>query len=319
MGSDHGEAASASATFKAVGTRLRNWGRWGADDQLGTVNHLTDARRASAARLVRTGEIVELGMPFSSSGPQVCGPNQRFNPIHRMIMLPTDRESPSGQVVSDDMIIMPLQAATQWDSLAHVGYDGYFYNGVPITAVTAIGGATRNSVDHVVGRLVGRGVLLDLPSLKGVDALAPGEEVRAEDLSAAATAQDVRIEPGDIVLIRTGWYRHFLEPRDGLSYLGPRVPGLGLDCCEWLHSHEVAAVAADNPFLEVRPSPLLGSELPVHMVLIRDMGMTLGEMFNLEALAAGCSSAQRWEFLFCGVGLAVTHAVGAPVTPVAVL
>ncbi len=303
--------------FKELGRRLSNWGRWGNDDELGTLNFITDERRANAARLIRTGQLVELGMPFGEHGPQT-GANGRFNPIHRMTMLPTDQATQSGQVVADDMVVMPLQCATQWDSLAHVGYDGLLYNNVPVAAVTATRGATRNSIDNVASRLVGRGVLLDIAGLKGVQSLAESQEITADDLTAAEARQEVRVGPGDIVLVRTGWYRHFLDPALGVNYIGTEIPGLGTSCCEWLYDRQVAAVAADNQAVEVKPSVDPGAGLPVHMILIRDMGMTLGEMFNLEGLAAACASDGVWDFFFSGLGLKVENAVGSPVSPIAI-
>lgn len=300
--------------FKELGARLRNWGRWGPDDEFGTLNFATPERVAAAARLVRTGRVFDLGMPLDSSGPQPGG--LRFNPIHRMSATPADfADGPGGMIASDDLVIMPTQAATQWDSLAHVGYDGEFYNGVPGSAVTTFG-ASRNSIDKVAGRLAGRGVLLDIARLKGVDSLAAGERIDAEDLNAAERSQGVTVGSGDFLLVRTGWYRTFLAG-DHPGYLGSS-PGLGLSCCAWLHDREVAAVCADNSAVEVLPSEVEGVEVPLHMILIRDLGMTLGEMFDLEALAADCAERSVWEFFFTGPALKITGAVGSPLTPLAI-
>src|ERR1700750_519323 len=221
--------------FKKIGAKLSNWGRWGADDQLGTVNFITPEVRVEAAGLVRTGKVFDLGMPFGSTGPQQGG--GRFNPIHTMTMMPSDGPvPPDGFLVSDDVITMPLQCATQWDSLAHVGYDGLLYNNTPGSVVTARGGASRNSFDLVVPRMISRGVLLDIAGLKGVDRLEKSEEITAADLDAAAARQGVTIKSGDIVMFRTGWYKHYLEGSHAL-YLGFESAGLGISCAEWLHDH----------------------------------------------------------------------------------
>lgn len=304
--------------FKAIGRQLSNWGRWGADDQLGTVNFITDERRRAAAGCIRTGQIIALGMPFDADGPQKTGMNGRFNPIHRMTIMPGDDASASGMAVADDMVILPTQCATQWDSLAHIGYDGRFYNDRPYSIVTASGGASMNSIDNTVSRLVGRGVLLDIAGLKGVPSLAPSEEITAEDLDAACERQGVEVGSGDIVLVRTGWYRYYLDESLGVPYIGTEIPGLGVSCCAWLHEREVAAVAADNQAVEVKPNPHPEWGLPVHMILIRDMGMTLGEIFNLEDLASACAADGVWDFFFSGAGLRLSNAVGSPVSPIAI-
>ena len=301
--------------FRQLGTKLRNWRRWGPEDELGTVNFMTAASRMRGVAAARSGRVIDLGMPFDSRGPQRGG--MRFNPIHRMTRLLSDGES-GGLAVADDIVIMPLQCATQWDSLAHVAYDGRAYNDMPYSAVTASEGATRNSFAKVAPHLVGRGVLLDIPALKGVSCLDRSDEVTSEDLAAAAARENIRIEQGDVVLVRTGWYQRFLAG-DIDAYMGNQHPGLGLSCCSWLYDNQVAAIAADNFAVEARPSRDPDAALPVHMVLIRDMGMTLGEMFHLEELSAACAERGAFDFLLAGAGLKITGSVGSPVTPVAVL
>jgi kynurenine formamidase len=299
---------------KELGKRLSNWGRWGDDDQLGTLNFVTPEKRVQAAGLVKTGKVIDLGMPFDEKGPQAGGAAKRFNPIHLMSITPADvLMSSDGLMAADDVIIMGLQCATQWDALGHVGYDGLFYNNTPATAINSFAGATRLGFAEVVDRLISRGVLLDIARLKGVERLDISTEIVPADLTAAEERQGVRIESGDVLLIRTGHYQYFLQG-DSASYRGDS-PGLGVACAEWLHEREVAAVALDNTAVEVWPSRVEGSRIPFHMVAIRDIGLTLGEMFNLEELAADCEEDGVWEFMFCGTGLKVTNALGSPVTP----
>lgn len=304
------------AGVSELGPKLRNWGRWGPDDELGTVNFITEESRRRGAAAVRSGRTVDLGMPFDANGPQRRG-GMRFNPVHRMSRTLNDGET-DGMAVSDDIITMPLQCATQWDSLAHVAYGGRAYNDVPYSAVTAAGGASRNSFAKVAPHLVTRGVLLDIPALKGVGCLAASDVVTAGDLTAAAKRESVSVEPGDVVLVRTGWYQRFLAG-DIEAYMESEQPGLGLTCPEWLFDKQAAAVAVDNYAVETRPSEDPAARLPLHMILIRDMGMTLGEMFHLEELAAACAERGAWDFLLAGIGLKITGSVGSPVTPVAVL
>jgi kynurenine formamidase len=233
-----------------------------------------------------------------------------------MTLLPSDTAaSKDGQISADDMVIMGLQSATQWDGLAHVGYDGLFYNNVPAAAVNNFTGAARASFDKVANRLISRAVLLDIARLKGVDRLPDSYEITEADLVAAEERQGVRAESGDILLLRTGWYQYFQEG-DRAHYLG-NAPGPGLDTCRWLHDREIAALAIDQWTGEVWPSPIKDATIPFHQVVIRDMGLTLGEMFNFEELAADSEQDGVWESFFVGPGLKVTGAVGSPISPVA--
>ncbi|MEW2397256.1 cyclase family protein [Streptomyces sp. NPDC046862] len=298
-----------------LGRKLSNWGRWGDDDEIGTLNFVTAQKRVEAAQLVRTGKSFDLGMAFDKDGP-FKGGGFRNNPLHVMTLLPSDTaHSKDGLISADDMIITGLQAATQWDGLAHAGYGGHFYNNVPAAAVNNFLGATRNSFHKAVDRLISRGVLLDIARLKGVDRLEDSYEITEADLLAAEERQGVRVTSGDIVLLRTGSYQWFLEG-DRERFLG-NAPGPGLDTCRWLYEREVAALAVDNHSGEVWPSTVEGASIPFHQVVIRDMGLTLGEMFNFEELAADCEEDGVWESLFVAPGLKVTGSVGSPITPIA--
>jgi kynurenine formamidase len=297
-----------------LGARLSNWGRWGADDEIGTLNFVTAAKRRQAAGLVKTGKILDLGMAFDKKGPQDGG--FRINPVHTMTWMPNDTAgAPDGMISADDMVVMGLQCATQWDSLAHVGYGGFFYNGMPMSDVTTGSGAKRNSIDKTVTSMVSRGVLLDVAAVKGVDVLPDSYQITSDDLNAAEERQVVRVESGDILCIRTGHYKYFLD-RDLERFNGPES-GPGLEVCEWFYDREVAVVAIDNWAFEAWPSVVPGGIIPVHQVTIRDIGLTLGEMFNFEDLAADCEDDGVWEFMFTGAGLKVTGAVGSPLTPLA--
>jgi kynurenine formamidase len=298
-----------------LGRQLSNWGRWGSDDEIGTLNLVTPEKRVQASRLVRTGKVFDLGMPFDKYGPWPPG-GPRINPVHTMTFLPSDTpDAADGMISTDDMLITGLQSATQWDSLAHVGYDGLFYNNVPASAVNNILGATRNSFAQAGQNLISRGVLLDIARLHGIDRLPDSYAISASDLAAAEQRQGVHVGSGDILLLRTGWYQWFAEG-DRDRFMGNEA-GPGLDTCRWLHEREVAALAVDNWACEVWPSPIAGASVPFHQVAIRDMGLTLGEMFDLEALAADSARDGIWEFLFCAPGLKVTGSVGSPVTPMA--
>jgi len=307
--------SGAVESFRDVGRRLSNWGRWGEHDQLGTLNLIDPADIVRAAALVRTGKVFDLSIPLDESGPQ-RGVNGRHNVIHT-ITIADGTSFPAGMFLADDMAVLSLQGATQWDSLAHVGYDGLLYNGVPVSNVTVRSGARRNGIDRLGPRVVGRGLLLDVPRALGCDAFVDDHEITPDDLEAAETAHGVTVGRGDILLLRTGWIR-LLHGGDAQTFMANVAPGIGLAACEWLHARGVAAVATDTQAVEVKPPRDPEASHPVHMVLIRDVGMTLGEMFDLEELAADCAADGAYEFLFSAQPLKISGAVGSPITPVAV-
>jgi kynurenine formamidase len=312
------KAAEKTWPQRELGRELSNWGRWGDDDEIGTMNFVTQEKRVASMAAVRSGKTFDLGMPFDQNGPfqDASLLAHRINPRHLMVMNPWDSLSGDGSFFADDMIIMGLQSATQWDGLCHVGYDGYFYNNVPIKSFTTAAGATKNDFPKVNDRLVSRAVLLDIARLKGVDVLPDSYEITGADLLAAEKRQGVAVESGDILLLRTGAYRYFLDG-DREHFLR-NAPGPGLDTCRFLYDREVAAIAVDNYSGEVMPSPIPGAAVPWHQVILRDMGMTLGEMFNFEDLAADSEADGQWESLFCGTGVKVTGSVGSPVSPIAI-
>jgi kynurenine formamidase len=308
--------------FRDIGKKVSNWNRWGADDRLGTLNHITAERLVAAARLVRTGKIFDLAIPLSSDGPQT-GMIGRINPSHQMSLTPHDYchhdrgLRPEGTFVADDFIYMPLQSVTQWDGLGHFGYDGFLYNGVPSHTVSTLGGSSELSIHQVAQKgIMGRAVLLDIAGLKGVDILDAGAVISVQDLEDAEAQQGVRVEAGDILIIRTGWLRHFTVHGDKATFWNGQ-PGVDLSAAEWLQSRSVAALAADNYQVEVAQPNAALYDAPCHAVFIRDMGMTLGELFDLEALAADCRADGIWEFLLSAPPLKVIGGVGTPITPIA--
>ena len=306
--SDH----RAVTDWRALGQRLSNWQRWGPDDQLGTRNLITPDRVANAARLVRTGKVFDLGIPFDEHGPQAG--ELRSNP-RRLMSVIGGVSGPGAQRFNDDWVIMPLQAASQWDALSHVYYDDLMYNGVPSSAVDA-GGAHRLGIETQAKGVVGRGVLLDVAAFEEVDWLPGGYVITPEQLDAVAAQQGVEVGPGDIVLIRTGWRRRFLHDRDAAAFLAEE-PGIGLECLAWLKEKDVAALASDNWAVEAVPFQLTEEVFPVHMVMIRDMGLLVGEMWDLEELADDCRSDGVYEFQLCAPVLKFTGAVGTPLNPLA--
>jgi kynurenine formamidase len=300
--------------FHDLAKRVSNWGRWGDDDERGTLN-LIDAdavRRGVAA--VRTGRSFSLALPLNADGPQTGVIPGRDNPDHRMVAVNMSYTGdPDAFATSDDAVSMGLQAATHWDALAHVSYGGSLYNGFPASTITD-DGAARCGIDKA-GPIVSRGVLLDVARASGVDRLAGAHAVGSDDLDAAADLAGVRVEAGDVVLIRTGQIQA-LHAGDKNAY-GHPSPGPGIGAVGWFREHDVAAVATDNLTFEVFPCERDDLFLPVHLLDLRDIGLTQGQNFDLEALAADCAEDGVYTFLLEASAQPFTGATGSPVNPVA--
>ncbi|MBI3783351.1 MAG: cyclase family protein [Deltaproteobacteria bacterium] len=308
-------------TVRELAKKYRNWGRWGADDQLGTLNFITPQKVIDAARLVRQGKVLSLAIPFDSNGPQ-SGYAGRNNPIHFMLQDGGDIASGAqngipGLRYCDDAVTMPLQCATQWDALSHIYFDGKMYNDRGPEWVNS-SGARVNSIDQFKDKIVARGVLLDVPRYARKKWLESGEAIYPADLDGAAGEQKVTLQSGDIVLIRTGQMAQVKATGSWGSYAGGPAPGLSLTCAAWLANNEVAGYATDTWGTEVIPNETADVFQPLHCVAIVNMGMLVGEIFNLEDLAADCAEDGVYEFLFVAPPLPITGAVGSPINPQAI-
>ena len=301
--------------FHDLARRVNNWGRWGADDERGTLNLLTDEAVRRGVAAVRSGHRFGLSIPLAQDGPQLGFVPGRINPIRTMISLNQPLTGDPTQVcVSEDIVVMGTLAATHWAALAYASYDNRIYNGFGAASVTAAG-ATRCGIDKA-GPIVGRGVLLDVARASGVDRLDGGYAITGADLDAAADLAGVTIESGDIVLVRTGQMR-VLSAGDRMGYLYP-VPGLSLHSVEWMRAHDVAAAATDTITSEVYPRELPDAELPVHLLHLVEMGLTQGQNFDLEELAADCAADGSYTFLLSATPEPLVGGLGGPVAPVAV-
>jgi kynurenine formamidase len=308
-------------TVRETGQRLRNWGKWGADDERGTLNYISATEIVRAAQLIRRGAVFSLAIPFDAKGPQINQPG-RFNPIHTMTITGPDNTTgaikfPGGIGFSDDMVIMPLQCATQWDALSHCFEDGRMYNGYGANEVSSRG-ARRNGIEKIASGVVGRGVLLDVAGAKGTRWLEPGYGITAADLDATIAAERVTVERGDIVLVRTGHMTLCRDRGEWGDYAGGKAPGLSFYTADWAQQHEIAAVATDTWGMEVRPNEFPDTFQPLHQVFIPNMGLTIGEIFALDELAEDCARDGVYEFFFVAAPLPITGAVGSPINPLAV-
>jgi kynurenine formamidase len=308
------------ARVESLARELSNWGRWGEADEIGTLNLITPEKRRQAAACVRTGTAISLALELRSDQPQPAG-SGRLNPQH--VMVETGSDAAVGNAVtgfSDDMLMMSVHAATHWDALSHVFHHGHMYNGRPCSQVTSAG-AKANSVVGFADRVVGRGVLVDAARYLGVDALAADREITAEELGAILEAQRVALEPGDVLLLRTGQLGRTAARGDWSSFTEvgdtlPLEPGIGLECLPWLQEMKVAAIACDNWAVEHLDRQ--SSRLPLHEVAIVHMGLPLGEIFVLDELAAVCAEDGHYDFLLAAGPLPLAGGVGGPVNPVAI-
>ncbi len=302
--------------------RCSNWGRWGEDDEIGTLNYVGPEQRVAAAQLVRTGKVISMTLPYDDAGPQVGG--LRANPKNVFTATGADHlagaqdallgSASHGFGYADDMVIMPNQAGTQWDALSHIFFEGRMYNDRSAGLVSSYG-AARNGIEHYADQIVMRGVLLDVARHHGVDSLEPGTAIGLDDLEATAADQGVEVHKGDALIVRTG----FLGARRGAwgDYSGGSAPGLSVHTAPWLHDHEIAAIVSDTWGIEVRPNEV-GVFQPLHIVALVHMGMAFGEIFDLDPLAADCADDEVYEFMFVAPPLPITGAVGSPVTAVAI-
>lgn len=312
---------------RALGERYSNWGRWGSDDEMGTLNLVTPEMITNAASLVKQGKTISMALPYDDAGPQT-GNLGRFNPIHLMIRDGAD--AVAGTAVrdfyggvdkhfrgTDDIIIMPLQSGTQWDSFGHIIFEGKIYNGYGAEWVSSKG-ALKGDVANGSGSMVGRGVLLDVPRALGVDWLDPGYAIGASELDRAAEHAGVEVGKGDFVFVRTGAIAAARAAGTWGDYAGGDAPGMGLGSVAWIGDRDIAALAADTWGFEVRPNETPDVFQPMHIILINHMGLWIGEIFDLDPLADDCAADGIYEFMFCGPPLPFTRAVGSPLNPMAI-
>ncbi|MEC5151866.1 cyclase family protein [Cryobacterium sp. GrIS_2_6] len=322
------DRANPLAAIEAAAAAVRNWGRWRDEDVLGTLNFIDDAKRAEAAGLIRRGTSFSLAQSFDGDGPQ-NGWRRRTNPVHTMLDTGADaalgnQGFPHGLGGADDVVSMPLQASTQWDGLGHIFDRGLAWNGRPAETVVTSEGDLVTGIEHTKDSFVSRGVLLDVGALLGASLGTPGElpdgyAITPDDLDATIAAQgpSAAVGRGDLLLVRTG--RLARARREGWKdYAGGPSAGLSFTTAGWLHSREVAGVATDTWGFEVRPNEFDDAFQPLHQIAIPNMGLSIGELWDLDALAGDCSRDGRFDFFLVAAPIPFTGAVGAPVNPIAI-
>ena len=286
--------------------QLSNWGRWGPDDQLGALNFITAELSAAAAASVRSGRTVSCSRPLPTQ-PAPDNPN----PVaHHMTGTATEGYG------GDYFAIAPHGYATSHiDALCHIFHRGRIYNGYPAETVTAHG-ATKLGIHHLRPGIVTRGVLIDVPVVRGMDALEPGEPIFPEDLEAAEKATGVRVTTGDALLVRTGRWRW--REQHGPWAPSQGMAGLDASCLAWLHERQAALLGSDG-VSDVMPSRVEGVAMPIHTVAIVAMGIHLLDNLDLDELSRACAAEGRWTFLFVVAPLVLERGTASPVNPIAVL
>lgn len=311
--------------IRAAAERLKNWGRWGASDEIGTLNYTQPEDIVAATRLVRKGTVISLALPYDNRGPQggksKYPPVGRFNPVHLMLRTGTDAYSgvlDTRKIRSaDDIVIMPTQCGTQWDGLGHIFYGEQMWNGYDCRTVTSAG-AQKCGIEKTKEKMVGRGVLLDIPRMLGMENLPDGFSITNELLDRAERHFCAEVRRGDYLLVRTGQMEAMLAAGTWDGYSGGDAPGLAFETLDWLHRKQVAAIATDTWGAEVRPNETDDANQPWHWISIPIIGLTVGEIFYLASLAQDCDADKCYEFLFVAPALPVTGAVGSPVNPLAI-
>ena len=302
----------------------KNWGKWGPDDEVGSLNYLTPDAVLAAVGSMKQGKVFTLQVKMANPEGDPVWPG-RSGAVRTMVIdegqyiAGKGPHFAGGAHYADDYMTCFLQGSTQYDALGHVWYDGQIWNGYD--AKTTIGGLEKASVLAIAERgVVGRGILLDMARHRGKEVLDVGETFTHEDLKACAAAQGAEIRPRDILLIRTGWIAKFYKVSREEFYGNFVEPGLTYspELVQWFQDMEIPNLVTDTIANEVTVDPVSGVVLPLHNALMRNLGVTLTEIAWLEDLADDCAADGQWDFLYTAAPLKVVNATGAPVNPIAI-
>ena len=301
------QAVVTAETVAGWMTELSNWGRWGDDDELGTLNLVTPEKRRGALALATAGVSVSLSHDYLTESDI-----EATSPVGYEMLGP-DRPGP----FRSDRYTFAYHgyAHSHMDSLCHMMHEGALYNGYVRADEVTEEGCARLGVSNYKQGIVSRGILMDIPRLKGVDYLEPGTPITVEDLQAWETEARLRVESGDILFVRTGrWAR---RAEHGPWEMNREAAGLHASVAPWLRERGVAMLGADGTN-DVLPSGVEGVTQPIHQLTIVAMGMPLFDNLDLEAVAAEAARQGRWEFLLVAAPLAVEGGTGSPLNPLAI-
>ena len=311
-----------------LGEKVKNWGRWGDDDEIGTINFITNEVVKEATKCVISGKRFSLAFPLQQKGGLQLGSMPgRVNPLRTMIQLNTPViGDPTLFCTSDDVVTMGLQAATHWDGLCHASWNGKIYGGRDVSTIT-YDGASVCGIEKITS-LTSRGVLLDIASLYGLEELPGGHAISYQDCLNAEKKQGVEVRSGDILLLRTGMMAK-AKRGDVVGYGSgtqienspmPAFPGVGLGAVQFFFDREIAAVATDTITFEVMPwdPKVVGAILPIHCINLVMMGLTQGQNWDLEELSTDCQNDGKWDFLLEASPQPFVGGIGSPVNPIAI-
>lgn len=305
---------SQDPSYAVPDVRRANWGRWGADDELGAANLLDETAVMRGLGAARTGQVLSLSLPVQQTGvPQAFyrPPTQRYTSLNQTdTAFLSNLGVPPGAIWNEDILVTNTHAQTHIDALCHVTNNGVMYNGYPGEEFSAMSGAPHLGIENVPP-IVTRGVLLDIPRSQGVPGLEPGHVISADEVRSALDLTQVEVEPGDCVLIRTGWLEAFAS---GDATMDDPQAGLGSAAAEYLAEQDVVAIGADNTSLEAYPFEN-GRFHGVHHDLLVGYGIYIMEHLQLAQLAEGGHT----TFLFVASPLRITGATGSPINAVAVV
>jgi kynurenine formamidase len=290
-----------AAEYEGWKKELSNWGRWGKDDQIGALNLITAAKRKEAAALVREGFSVSL----AGDADTVKAVDNPFPYEHEMLAIGNDRIGVRYHGITH----------THLDSLAHINEDGVFYNGYkPDPDAVLKGGHQKNSIHNLKNGIFTRGVLLDIPRLKGVPYLEPGTPIYIEDLEAWERRSGVKVSAGDALFVRTGVWarRQAVGPWLRGRAEGGKSAGLDPSVIPWIKQRDIAILGSDHPQY-VSPSNLRGA---IHDFALVHLGVHLFDNCDLEALADAAAARNRWEFLLTAAPLPIRGGTGSPANPI---
>lgn len=307
-------ATVSAREFAELYERCKNWGRWGPDDEQGALNLITPERVAAAAALVRSGRTISCSWPLDTK----AGPDNPKPVVHHMTILQDIHLGDSGDLrFTGDFIGIEFHgdAHSHIDALCHMAYKGMLYNGVPVDLAVKSIGASKQTMDVAKNGIIGRGVLLDIPRVRGTRWVEPGDFVYPEELEAAEAAAGTQLQEGDVLLLRTGHARKRRE--EGPWNAAEAKAGLHATAMPLLHGRAVAAIGYDGDG-ETVPSQCEGVAYPIHAIGISAMGLYFLDSLWLEDLAVACQEEGRSDFLFVVAPLRIAAGTGSPVNPIAI-